>query len=121
MIKRKEDMKLRISSQVFGGEGDLAFLDLLEKEETLGMTRIFSLLTLKQGQSIGPHRHQGEVEIYYILEGDVEALDQGKWVPMRSGDVAFTRDGVEHGVRNPHSQEAKLIALIIEEGKCLTS
>lgn len=121
MIKRKEEMRLRIASEVFGGTGDLAFLDILEKEETLGMTRIFSLLTLKEGQSIGPHTHKGEIEIYYILEGSVEALDQGEWTPMHVGDVAFTRDGIEHGVRNPHAEEAKLLAVIIEEGTCLTS
>ena len=121
MIKRKDEMKTRILSNAFGGKGDLAFLDILEKEESLGMTRIFSLLTLKEGQSIGPHTHKGEVEIYYILKGEVEALDQGEWIKMYPGDVAFTRNEVEHGVRNPNAEDAELLAVIIEEGRCLTS
>ncbi|NLY36608.1 MAG: cupin domain-containing protein [Tissierellia bacterium] len=118
MIKRKEQMKIRIAEKVFGGEGKLQFLDLFEKEETQGLTRIFSIVTLEEGCSIGPHTHRGEAEIYFLLEGAAQTLSDGQWVDIKEGDGAFTPEGKEHAIRNPHKEKVRLLAVIIEGDSC---
>ena len=118
MIKRKEQMKIRIVENVFGGEGTLEFLDLFEKEEVQGMTRIFSIVTLEKGCSIGPHTHRGEAEMYFLLEGNAQTLSGGEWIDIREGDGAFTPEGKEHAIRNPNKDKVRLLAVIIEEAQC---
>lgn len=121
MIKRKEQMKTRVGERVFGGEGTLHFLDLFEREETQKMTRIFSIITLEPGCSIGPHIHRGEVEIYYLLQGRAQVLDQGQWIDLAEGDGVFTPKDVEHGIRNPFHETARLLAVVLEEAPCSIS
>lgn len=118
MIKRKEQMNTRIVEKVLGGEGELEFLDLFEKEEIQGLARIFSIVTLEQGSSIGPHTHKGEAEIYFLLEGTAQTLYGGQWIDIKKGDGVFTPEGQEHAIRNPHKEKVRLLAVIIEKSTC---
>lgn len=118
MIKRKEQMNIRKAEKVFGGQGQLEFLDLFEKDETQGFTRIFSIVSLEEGSSIGPHTHKGEAEIYFLLEGSAQTLYEGQWIDIEKGDGVFTPEGKEHAIRNPHKEKVRLLAVIIEEATC---
>jgi quercetin dioxygenase-like cupin family protein len=43
------------------------------------------------------HTHQDVEQILVILEGELEAIIDGKLYPMKKGDVAIFPSGVEHG------------------------
>ncbi|HZK09941.1 MAG TPA: cupin domain-containing protein [Clostridia bacterium] len=118
MIKRKEEMKTREVDCLMDGQGRVSFLDIFDKEEMLGLARLFAIVTLEQGCSIGSHIHKGEAEIFLLLEGAAQTLDNGEWVELRKGDAAFTREGYEHSLRNPYKETVKLLAVIIEGDSC---
>ena len=113
MIKRRADMTTRVVENVRGGNGHVAFLDLLKPDETLGKMRVCSLSTLEKGCSIGYHIHENETETFYIIEGDALYNDNGIEIEATAGDVLHVRSGESHAVANRGEGTLILLAAIV--------
>ena len=113
MIKKSQEQQVRTRENVRGGEGTLTFHDFLLAEESFGAGKLFSRTVLPAGSSIGEHRHEGEFEIYYVLSGEVEALDGGVWQTMHSGDTHVCANGESHALKNSGSESAEVLMLIL--------
>ena len=72
MVKRAEDMVLEQRTNVRGGEGEAVFSHILSGEDLPGKCRLISTITLEPDASIGKHTHEGETEVYHILQGFAE-------------------------------------------------
>ena len=120
MIKTAGEQQVRIRENVRGGEGALAFHDFLLAEESYGAGKLFSRTELPAGASIGEHRHDGEFEVYYVLEGMVEVLDGGAWQTLRRGDMHLCASGESHAVRNSSAVEAQILMLILNDSTAKT-
>ena len=117
MIKMAGEQLVRVRENVRGGEGTLVFHDFLLAEDSFGVGKLFSRTVIPAGASIGEHRHEGEFEVYYVLSGVVEALDNGSWVALHTGDTHVCASGESHALRNFGSTEAEVLMLILNEGK----
>lgn len=113
MIRRKEEMKSYDRPEMKGGAGKAVLTDLLDASEMMGKGRLFSIITLEPGCSIGSHMHEGEAEIFYILEGEATAHDNGAEAILKAGDLLYTGDGDTHDVRNDGPSTMRLLALIL--------
>jgi quercetin dioxygenase-like cupin family protein len=91
MIKRGGSLPVDIVSNRFGGNGDVKFTRILEKEEFNGKGRLFAITALEPGCSLGLHKHSGEMEAYYILRGQGTVNDNGKETLVGPGDVVLTK------------------------------
>jgi quercetin dioxygenase-like cupin family protein len=120
MIKNSAELQVRTRENVRGGAGVITFHDFLLAEESFGAGKLFSRTVLPAGSSIGEHRHEGEFEVYYVLTGVVEVLDQGTWRAMRRGDMHLCANGESHALRNAGNEDAEVLMLILNgqsEGK----
>ena len=117
MIKLAGEQLVRVRENVRGGEGTLVFHDFLLAEESFGAGKLFSRTVIPAGASIGEHRHEGEFEVYYVLSGTVEALDNGKWVALHAGDTHLCASGEGHALRNYGTAEAEVLMLILNGSK----
>ena len=115
MIKTAGHQQVRIREQVRGGEGALAFHDFLLAEESFGTGKLFSRTVLPAGSSIGEHRHEGEFEVYYVLAGTVDVLDNGAWVALERGDMHLCASGESHALRNTGKSGAEVLMLILND------
>ena len=113
MIRRKNEMKTNERPQMRGGDGVVLSTDLVDPSELLGKGRLFGLTTLEPGCSIGEHQHDGEAEMFYILEGEATAYDNGEAVRLYPGDLLYTGDGDRHAIRNDGDKPLRFIALIL--------
>ncbi len=113
MVIKSEDQKLSVRSEMRGGKGDIGMRELLPAEMLMGKGRLFSIMTVEPGCSVGLHDHQGEAEIYFVLEGELAGTDNGQPVTLRAGDVMYTGDGSNHSVENLSSSTARVMALIL--------
>jgi len=77
MYVAKENMEPYVRENLRGGNGAIGFLRMMPEEEQPAKCRLYSILTLEKGCSIGWHAHDDETEIYYILEGEAETNDNG--------------------------------------------
>ncbi len=113
MIKRAGELNAEVFANRMGGQGDVKFTKILEKDEFQGKGRLFSLTTLEPGCSIGMHQHKGDMEAYYIVRGQGTVNDNGQEVVVGPGDVVFTKDGESHSIVNNGTTTLDFIALIL--------
>lgn len=113
MIKRKEDIQVRIVKEAQKGKGEIYFHDWLTKDEAYGLGRVFSRLVIPSGSSIGVHQHVGEFEAFYVLEGQATVTDGDKIEVLNPGDMNLCREGDFHGVENCGDTDLVLLALIM--------
>lgn len=64
-----------------------------------GTTRIMKAV-LKPGASIGMHKHEGNCEIMFILEGEGTIIDDGVASPIRKGQSTYCPEGHSHSLVN---------------------
>ena len=89
------------------------FADLATKAEMYDHARLFSIVTLKPGCSIGYHIHEQETEYYYILSGEAVVSDNGTEVTMLPGDLMSTGNGDGHSIENRSDKDMAFLALIV--------
>lgn len=96
-----------------GGKGTVAAASLLALADFNGKGRLFSHSVLKPGCSVGAHRHDGEMEVIYILKGQGHYDNNGTLEPVVAGDVTLCRDGESHMLENTSKDDLEFIALIL--------
>ena len=67
--------------------------------------------TIEPGASIGEHGHDGDEEVYYILEGAGEMTMDGVVAAVQAGDFCFTQSGHRHSLRNTGAQSMRLLVV----------
>ena len=115
MIKTADQQQVRIRENLRGGDGALVFHDFLTPEESFGAGKLFSRTVIPIGGSIGAHPHDGEFEVYYLLDGEAEVLEKGVWTALNRGDVHVCENGQTHAIRNTGAKEAEVLMLILYE------
>ena len=108
-----KDQLEEVRPKMAGGEGECTVQHVLEKEDAYGAGRNFTINTLAPGCSIGYHQHKGEFEVYYVLEGVGQVVDDGEIYLLRQGDMMQCRDGSSHSIENRTDKPLRVLALII--------
>ncbi len=113
MIYKAADIKDERMEKARGGVGFMMTKALISGDEFCGKGRMFNHSVLEPGSSVGVHKHEGDIEVYYILEGEGTYNDNGKAVPVSAGDVTYCKDGEVHGLENTSKANLEFIALIL--------
>ena len=113
MIRRKCDCTVSSKNEMRGGKGEVFFRALADKDELLQHARLFSIITLAPGCSIGYHKHENETEYFYCLSGTPTINDNGTETLLQPGDIAITPDGCSHSLINNTDAPCEVLALII--------
>jgi mannose-6-phosphate isomerase-like protein (cupin superfamily) len=113
MIKTAGQQTVRVSEKLRGGEGAVTFHEFLAKQEAFGAGRLFSRSVLPAGASIGEHTHMGEFEVYYVLSGEAEVVDNGRAARLKTGDMHLCPSGECHSLRNPGPDDLEVLMLIL--------
>ena len=113
MYASKVDMLREEKKNMRGGSGSI-LLDTFDAPNPKNC-RLIAVITVEPGCSIGSHAHDGETEIFYVLEGQLQADDNGTDVTLYTGDALYTGGGASHSVKNVKNQPAKMLAVIITE------
>lgn len=96
-----------------GGKGHLVIQPLLSPEEMSGKCRLYARVTIPVGCSMGYHKHTGDGECYYVLEGKGLFNQDGEEKEVGPGDVTFTPDGHSHSIENIGDTDLVIMGLII--------
>ena len=113
MIRKPEEFTREIRKNARGGEGEVTFAAIWKpNSEMKSHTRMYTKLILEPGCSIGEHVHENEEEIFYILKGTAETLDNGKTVILHPGESSITRSGEAHFLKNAGSDTLEVLAIV---------
>lgn len=113
MIKRNSEMKVTLRENMRGGDGTVKITDILDAGEYKGKSRLFGVITLESGCSIGAHVHENEEEVFYIIEGTATYNDNGKQETLYAGDSCVCLGGQEHSIANKTDETLRLFAVIM--------
>lgn len=113
MLRNEQEMLVEERQNMRGGEGIVQLRHLFSADELGKHARLSAEITLPPGASIGPHRHEGERELFYIIDGEARLTENGKDHIMRPGDASLTGPCAEHSISNQGKSTVRLVALII--------
>ena len=89
------------------------FKILVEPEEMYDAGRLYAVITIAPGASIAFHRHENEMESFYVVKGNCRVEDNQDTAHLNVGDVMVTLDSETHSVHNDGLDPVELVALII--------
>lgn len=111
MIKKAEMTR---KEHVQGGNGGANFYTIVKEEDLYGAGRLYARVELDPGASIGWHRHEGETEPYYILEGKgIFIDDDGSRNEVVPGDVCSILPGQCHSIENPSETDPLVFVALV--------
>jgi mannose-6-phosphate isomerase-like protein (cupin superfamily) len=113
MFRKKSEISVKTFTNCHGGKGDLVASLVLSKGDTNVGLQLMHDDVLPPGVSIGEHRHDGDEEFYYVVEGSGTMILDGKEYPMEAGDVSIVRPGHTHGLVNSATGPMRLIVVSI--------
>lgn len=113
MITKAHEIKKEVHTNFRGGKGDVILYHYMDQASSNGAGRLFCKTVLPPGSSIGVHKHVGDHETYYILEGTGHVSDDGVLVKVGPGDLNHCLEGHEHGIENTGSTDLVYIANIL--------
>ena len=113
MIKEAATFTDEIRPHMRGGQGEVRIRNVLTEAELNGKGRLFGTITLEPGCSIGYHKHEGDSEIFYVLEGTPTYNDGGTEHVVAPGDVLICPDGTGHSLANPTDKKVVVMAVIV--------
>lgn len=113
MITRKEQQLHSVREFMRGGKKHVEHTQLsAELPERL---RLFNILTLIPGASIGYHVHENESEMFYFIEGNGRVMDDDTPVDIQAGDSMATFCGHGHSVENTGDTDLVILAVIVKD------
>lgn len=114
IVRRLEEQNVVEKPGPFGAPGTMIARSLINGNEDLwDKGRLLSVNTLKKDCGVGYHVHEGDGEVYYILEGEAEYNDNGNVVTVKAGDVTITKAGEGHEIINRKDEPCVFLALIL--------
>ena len=115
MIIKAIDLPAEQREHMRGGEGTVRISHAATAEALPPGLRLHAQLTLPAGASIGEHTHEHETELFYVLQGEGEMLQDGAWLPLSPGDATSTGGGQSHALRNTGALPFVLMATIVKD------
>jgi len=107
MLRKIEEQR------TFSRDGGVDFHVLVEPAEMYDAGRLYARITLPPGAALAYHRHDDEMESFYVARGKCKMVDNGEVVYLTEGDVLVTPHGQEHSIANDTDEPVELIALIV--------
>ncbi|MGA7858496.1 MAG: cupin domain-containing protein [Terracidiphilus sp.] len=88
---------------------------LLTGEMTDGRSTTI-IQTSPPGGGPPPHSHENEDEVFFVLEGDYEFLQNGEWTKAVPGKAVYGPRGHFHTFRNAGTTEGRMLIFIAPAG-----
>ena len=113
MITRASEQSKSVREYMRGGKEYVQFTHL--SGQLPEKARIFDILTLIPGASIGYHVHEGETELFYFMEGCGRVQDDDQVIDVSAGDSMATFSGHGHSVENTGDTNLVIVAAIVKD------
>jgi len=93
-----------------GGIGGY-FVRILMTDEFESPMKYMRELVLESGSSIGIHPHDGDEEVYFIIDGKGLMIVDNEEREVITGDAVLTKSGSCHGLKNIGEQSLRIFVV----------
>jgi len=94
------------------GTGKIIADHFIDEKLFGGANKLYARITLHPGCGVPLHKHEGNNETYYIVQGEGLYQDGKKKVKVKTDYVTFCPDGGSHALMNTGKEDLVFIALI---------
>lgn len=108
-ISISKNAKRELQERCHNGKGTISFREVFNKDDFKSTIQFLHETSVMPDSTIGYHKHTGNEEIYYIVEGEgIMTVDEEekKVIP---GDAVITHSGSSHGLKNTGDKELKIL------------
>lgn len=113
-----KDLKIKHFSP-HGGKSKINMRFALSRYKNIGKKsnwEFFGYAEFPVGSTAGLHKHEGNDEWFYVLEGKAELIINRKRYSIKRGDVILTLDGSTHDIVNV-TEKLLILATEVETKK----
>ena len=71
-------------------------------------------ITLKQGCSIGMHKHENNCEIMYIISGKATIVTSNGIEIVEKGQASYCKKGNSHETQNNEKEDLVMFAVVVD-------
>ena len=114
MIIRSNETKNSSMTPCCDGVGETVFERFLDGDELPKNLNFVSRLKIEKGNSVGLHQHVGEIEFYYILNGEGLVQDDDLSTIVYKGDLTVTDSMHSHSISNQKNEVLEILAFIVK-------
>lgn len=112
MFVSAKDLTPRCYEQLWGGEGTVSSIRLLEGLPGSAI-KVVALNRIPPGASIGLHRHENEEDCYFCVSGSGIVIDDGIQRPFVPGTLQITRHNETQAIRNTGDEDLVVFVFLI--------
>ncbi|MEK7516942.1 MAG: cupin domain-containing protein [Patescibacteria group bacterium] len=98
-----------VQKKCHGGEGQILFREVFNRRDFESNLQHLHETIIYPNSTIGYHLHEGNEEIYYIIEGEGIMTVNGEERKVSRGDAIITHSGSKHGLRNNSDKSIKIL------------
>lgn len=113
MLRSPKELQLEQAENLRDGQGVITMKHLFKREELTGKARLVAETIVPPGASIGFHRHTHEEEIYFILSGKGQVIDEDEVKEVGPGYAMLTGGGNGHSIINTGTEPLVFLAVIL--------
>jgi len=114
MVIRGQELEKQEMKEPRGGKGTAARMAYDAACGFEGEITNFALMVLDPKSEIGYHKHEGDMELYLILDGIAKTNDNGTFEILMPGDMLVTKEGESHSLINETNDPVSFLAVIIK-------
>ena len=108
-ISTRKNAQREIQKKCHDGEGQILFREVFKKEDFESNLQHLHETIIDPHSTIGYHLHEGNEEIYYIIQGEGIMKIDGEEKRVFAGDAIITHSGSYHGLINDTDNELKIL------------
>lgn len=101
--------KRELQKRCHNGKGAISFREVFNENDFKSSLQFLHETSIMPNSTIGYHRHSGNEEVYYIVEGEGIMTVDGEEKKVTSGDAVITHSGSSHGLKNTGEKELKIL------------
>ncbi len=96
-----------------GGRGTISFRRLLDQSSFGAPVDFVDYTVVPPGSVIGLHEHDGNDELYFVVDGSPMVSFAGEECRLMKGDIAVVRSGEAHSLNNDTASNVSILVVQI--------
>lgn len=109
IINTVKNSKRVVQNKCHGGDGSIVFREVFIDKDFKSSVEFLHETSIKPNSTIGYHKHLGNEEVYYVIEGQGLMTVDNEDKIVGPGDAVITSSGSSHGLKNIGLTDLKII------------
>jgi quercetin dioxygenase-like cupin family protein len=114
MLRNLDKGKQQKVANAHGGEGFIYWYRAFDESDFNSKWEFVDWVSIPPNCSVGIHKHDGNEEMYFVVNGTGLMTVDGEERIVTRGDVVLTKSGSSHGLKNNSNEDIDLFVVEVK-------